>query len=63
MLYIKRKLTEVESVERIASVATAGSGSDEDDGASFFPQKKQSSSGLLQLKEYLSSPLLQRGLC
>ena len=56
MLHIKRKLTEIESVECSASVETAGSGSDEgDDDAFFFPRKKQSSSGLLQLEEYLSS--------
>ena len=56
MLHIKRKLTEIESVECTASVETAGSGSNEgDDDAFFFPRKKQSSSGLLQLEEYLSS--------
>ncbi|CAB4001783.1 transposase [Paramuricea clavata] len=59
MVYIKRKLTEIESTERTTSVESAGSASDEgDDDAFFFPQKKQSSSGrsgLLQLEEYLSS--------
>lgn len=56
MLYIKQKieLLEDDAVEQMEG--TSADGSDEGDGDdAFFARKKKTSSGLLQLEEYLSS--------